>query len=153
MESLGMRGFWEEFKEEDNLKNDWTISFLKAGTLMFCLPLMYIVWTLDTQTDVEWMNDSLHCIVIFGMSVCAFTCILLFVNLWTFLSYRLFCPWNFPGNDIRVSCHFLLQGIFPIQGSKPLLLCLLHWQADSLPTAPPGKLLESVRIWNCHSVH
>ena len=57
MESLGMRGFWEEFKEEDNLKNDWTITFLKAGTLMFCLPLMYIVWTLDTQTDVEWMNE------------------------------------------------------------------------------------------------
>ena len=57
MESLGMRGFWEEFKEEDNLKNDWTISFLKAGTLTFCLPLMYIVWTLDIQTDVEWMNE------------------------------------------------------------------------------------------------
>ena len=30
-------------------------------------------------------------------------------------------------------CHFLLQGIFPTQGSKPGLLHLLHWQADSLP--------------------
>ena len=29
-----------------------------------------------------------------------------------------------------VGCHFLLQGIFPTQGSNP---CLLHWQADSLP--------------------
>ena len=28
-----------------------------------------------------------------------------------------------------MGCHFLLQGIFPIQGSNP---CLLHWQADSL---------------------
>ena len=27
-------------------------------------------------------------------------------------------------------CHFLLQGIFPTQGAN---LCLLHWQADSLP--------------------
>ena len=26
--------------------------------------------------------------------------------------------------------HFLLQGIFPTQGSNP---CLLHWQIDSLP--------------------
>ena len=34
---------------------------------------------------------------------------------------------------------FLLQGIFPTQGSNPHLLCLLHWQADSLPLAPPGK--------------
>ena len=30
--------------------------------------------------------------------------------------------------------------IFPTQGLKPCLLCLLHWQADSLPLAPPGKL-------------
>ena len=29
-------------------------------------------------------------------------------------------------------CHFLLQGIFPTQGSNLRLLCLLHWQADSL---------------------
>ena len=32
-----------------------------------------------------------------------------------------------------VGCHFLLQRIFPIQGSNPCLLHLLHWQADSLP--------------------
>ena len=31
------------------------------------------------------------------------------------------------------SCHFLLQGIFPTQGSNPCLLRLLRWQADSLP--------------------
>ena len=32
-----------------------------------------------------------------------------------------------------------LQRIFLTQGWKPHLLCLLHWQADSLPLAPPGK--------------
>ena len=31
------------------------------------------------------------------------------------------------------------QGIFPTQGSNPPLLRLLHWQACSLPLAPPGK--------------
>ena len=31
------------------------------------------------------------------------------------------------------SCHFLLQGIFPTQGSNPCLLRLLRWQADPLP--------------------
>ena len=39
---------------------------------------------------------------------------------------RLFCPWDFPGKNTRVDCHFLLQGIFPTHGSKPGLLCLLH---------------------------
>ena len=29
-------------------------------------------------------------------------------------------------------------GIFQTQGSNPCLLCLLHWQAGSLPLAPPG---------------
>ena len=29
-----------------------------------------------------------------------------------------------------MGCHFLLQGIFPTQGSKS---GLLHWQVDSLP--------------------
>ena len=33
----------------------------------------------------------------------------------------------------RVGCHFLLQGIFPIQALNPSLLCLMHWQADSFP--------------------
>ena len=29
--------------------------------------------------------------------------------------------------------HFLLQWIFPTQGSNPCLLCLLNWHVDSLP--------------------
>ena len=33
-----------------------------------------------------------------------------FVTTWT---PRLLCPWDFPGKNIRVSCHFLLQGIEP----------------------------------------
>ena len=44
-----------------------------------------------------------------------------FATLWTL---RLLCP---------------LQGIFPTQGSNLGLLCLLRWQAGSLPLAPPGK--------------
>ena len=35
--------------------------------------------------------------------------------------------------------HFLLQGIFPTQGSNSPLLSLLHWQASSLPLVPPRK--------------
>ena len=40
----------------------------------------------------------------------------------------------------RVSCHTLLQGIFPTQGPNPHLLCLLPLQMDSLLLAPPWKL-------------
>ena len=57
---------------------------------------------------------------------------------------RLLPPWNSAGKNTGVSCHSLLQGIFPIQGLNLGLLGLLgllHWQADSLPLAPPGKPL------------
>ena len=52
---------------------------------------------------------------------------------------HLCASWNFPGKNIGVGCHFLLQRIFLTQGSNPHLLCLLHWQVDSLPLALPRK--------------
>ena len=43
---------------------------------------------------------------------------------------RLICPWNVPGKNTIVGCHFLLQGIFQNQGANLHFLCLLHWQVD-----------------------
>ena len=43
------------------------------------------------------------------------------------------CPWLFQGKNTALGCHFLLQLIFLTQGSNSRLLCLLHWQAASLP--------------------
>ena len=40
-------------------------------------------------------------------------------------STRLLHPWDSPGKNTRVGYHFLLQGIFPTQGSNPVLL---HWR-------------------------
>ena len=40
-----------------------------------------------------------------------------------------------------MGCHFLLQGIFPTQGSNLHFFCLLHWQAGSLLLVPPRKLM------------
>ena len=51
-----------------------------------------------------------------------------------------------PGKNTGGGCHFLLQGIFPTQGSNPRFLCLLHWQEDSLPLAPPGKPQTGVHL-------
>ena len=48
---------------------------------------------------------------------------------WT-VAARLLCPWNFPGKNTAVGCHFLLQGTFLSEELNPHLLV---WQADSLP--------------------
>ena len=45
-----------------------------------------------------------------------------------------------------MGCHFLLQGIFPLQGSNPRLQCLLHWQADSLLLSHLGSSISSVQF-------
>ena len=39
-------------------------------------------------------------------------------------------PWDSPGRNTRMGCHFLFQGIFMTQGLNPHFL---HWQADPLP--------------------
>ena len=66
-----------------------------------------------------------------------------FAILWTIAPPpRLLCPWDSPGKNPGVGCHALLQGIFPTQGSNLHLLRLLHWLADSVPVAPPGKSIH-----------
>ena len=56
---------------------------------------------------------------------------------------RLLCPWGSPGKNTGVGCRTLLQGIFLTQGLNPHLLCLLNWQAGSLPLVPPGQPEQS----------
>ena len=56
---------------------------------------------------------------------------------WT-VAHLLLCPWDSPGKNTGVGCHFLLQGIFLTQGLSPGSPEL---QTDSLPSEPPGKSL------------
>ena len=52
-------------------------------------------------------------------------------SLWLHGPARPLCPWDFPGKNIGMDCHFLPQGIFLSQGSNPSLLncrwILYHW--------------------------
>ena len=47
----------------------------------------------------------------------------------------------FLGKTTGVGCRFLLQGIFPTQGSN---LPLILWQMNSLPLSHLGSLLEPI---------
>ena len=53
------------------------------------------------------------------------------------------CPWDFPGQNTGVGCHFLLQGIFLTQGPNSHLL---HWQADSLLLSPQGSTSGRIEL-------
>ena len=60
-------------------------------------------------------------------------------SLWT-VAHRAPQSMGFPGQEYWTWFHFLLQGIFPTQGSNPQPLCVLHWQANSLLLCHLGKL-------------
>ena len=64
---------------------------------------------------------------------------------------RLLCPWGFPGENTGVGCHFLLQEIFPTQGSNPglphcrqTLYCLSHQGSPEKGSAKECS--------NCHTI-
>ena len=72
----------------------------------------------------------------------------LFVTPWAVACTRLLRPQDFLGKTTGVCCHFLLQGIFPTQGSNPgLLHCrqtvyhLSHWGS---PMAESEEELKSL---------
>ena len=80
-------------------------------------------------------------------------------------SSRLICLWDSPGKNSGVGCHFLLQGMFPTQGSNPRLLrCkwilypLSHQGSPgfshySSPTRVEAMLSDTVTGSGCHSVY
>ena len=57
-----------------------------------------------------------------------------------------------PGRNTRVGCHSLLQGIFPIQGSNPGLLCcrqILYHRATMYPyKSTINSLSRTPGIWS-----
>ena len=57
---------------------------------------------------------------------------------------RLLCLWDSLGKNTGMGSHSFFQGIFQAQGSNPHLLCLLHWQEDSLPLSHQGSPLCKV---------
>ena len=87
-------------------------SLLKDWTRVSCIvSRFFTIWTTCYLTFSE-------CKVVSVVSDSA--------TIWT-TARQLLCPWDSPGRNTGVGCHFLLQGIFPIQGLNPRLLCLLHW--------------------------
>ena len=62
------------------------------------------------------------------------------------VAYQASLPMELSRQHMGMGRHFLLQGIFPTQGSNPCPLSLLHWQVDSLPLHHLGSPLSSLLI-------
>ena len=74
---------------------------------------------------------QLQCLFFWNKALLSFSCWVVTDSLWPpgLQPAKLLCPWDFPGKNTGVGCHFLLQGIFPTQGLNPRLL---HWQKQGV---------------------
>ena len=82
--------------------------------------------------------------------VCVCVCWVVSDSLWPheLQPTRLLCPWDFPGKNTGVGCHFLLQAIFLTWGSNPHLLLLKYCVYFTLirtrhMSSAPGPLVAS----------
>ena len=103
---------------------------------------LYLCMSLWTMVNYFILWTKIHC--------CCCCCCCCCCYCWRFSRVRLYVnpgtvalqaplSLRFSRQEYWSRLHALLQGIFLTQGSNPHLLCLLHWQAGSLPLAPPGK--------------
>ena len=124
--------------------------FSKAATA-FCFPLSRVRSSCSTASpacggvcvlDVLYIHTHTHTYV----CVCGAQSCPTLLRPHELQPARFLCPWDFPGKNTRVGCHFLLQEI-PSQGSNP---GLLHWQADSLSLSHLGSPIHTYIYINMH---
>ena len=106
----------------------------------------HIYGQLDKSTkSIQWETSLglLNSVFLWKQDMCArvlnhFSHALLFAMLWTIACQAPLSMGSSRQESWR-GFHAPFKRIFPTQGLNLCLLCLLHWQAGSLPLAPPRK--------------
>ena len=75
------------------------------------------------------------CVYIYICCLVAESCLTLLRSHGLYIAHQAPLSMGFPGKNSRVGSHFILQAIFPTQGSNAPLL---RWQADSFPLSHQG---------------
>ena len=129
---------WSSFHKWIHLSKVQTLP--RSLSCIFCMfsglrPLVFQQVSRSPADGSSFSPAFAHCFNFYFFSFNTMGSCYLFAKLCLTLCHglqptRLLCPWDFPGRNTGVGCYFLLQGIVP---SQTLNLCLLHWQADSLP--------------------
>ena len=115
----------------------------------------------ETRIVVTGAPRSLHSTpVFFSTPVCALSHSVVSDSSWPhgLQPARFLCPWNFPGKNTGMGCHFLLQGNLLNWGTELTSLESPTFAGGFLTTAPYRKPLHPNafhlllrRIWYCHA--
>ena len=116
-----------------NVRHDWATN--THGTIFscFCNYICVCVCVCVCVQHTQTHSSVLVCVLV--AQPCP-----LFVTPWI-IAFQLLCPWNSPGKNTGVGCHFLHQGFFLTQGLRIAGIAIpgIAFQADSLPSEPPEK--------------
>ena len=66
----------------------------------------------------------------------------LFATPWK-VAHQALCPWDSPGKNTGVDCHFPVQGIFPTQRWNIGRLILYYWATRKAPTGYKSEVLTT----------
>ena len=105
--------------QEHNFK--WALSLKEIMWLFFCLCFLLTIKGISFSILCLEIHLSEFCKLWKHFSSRYVSCSVMSDALWP-----IYCPWDFPGKNTGVGGHFLLQGLFPIQGSNPGILGLLY---------------------------
>ena len=111
----------------DSLIKSWFLPYLSPSFLFLSPKTLPIPWHI--LKSKEYSKDDLVCAQVLSR-------VQLFATPWTVTHQVPLSMEFFRQILVGGGCHFLLQGIFPTQRSKPHLLSFLRWKADSLPLVP-----------------
>ena len=149
------KGLFFGFSSETKIKTVIILSVIEC--LYTCHYYMLFMYTLSLQQTDE--IDASNIIPIFHMRKLRpsrifffFKCqcqslghVQLFVTLWT-IAHLASHPWNSPGKNTGVGCHFILQGIFLTQGLNLGLLNCRQILYQMSHQGSPGEALKSHTI-------
>ena len=102
------------------------------------------IWGLDLKyeiNDILVLISKFYIKIFITRALCVYVCAQLCPTLQLHgpQPASLLCLWNFFKPEFWSGLPFPNPRDLPKPRLNPHLLCLLHWQADSLPLRPPGK--------------
>ena len=121
-------------------------SELPSRPLHLCLTQSY---SLSSPSMIlkRWnFHNSFTILCVYACMLNHFSCVWLFGTLWT-VAHQASLSKGYARQEYWSELSLFPPGNFPNPRANPGLLYLLHWQAGSLPLAPPGKPSTILPPW------
>ena len=135
-------------------------SELPSRPLHLCLTQSYSLSSPSMILKRSNFHNSFTILCVYACVLNHFSCVWLFGTLWT-VAHQASLSKGYARQEYWSELPLLPPGNFPNPTANPGLLYLLHWQAGSLPLAPPGKpsiilppwqidrTLNTIKSWFC----